>query len=178
MNLPRTIIAAAVACALTPAIASADTPPTPCTPTNTTVLWDPALASKGLQGQATGVQKIDGVWTFLRCEITLDPANWATISQAERCELVVHELIHLARVDDVHAPSGVMAHVPGWFDGCRTVRDRVRRDLLARWPAGTGVICGKGTRVFYCRTFSGQREARYRVRVTGAAHSIRRVRSR
>lgn len=167
------LLAAAVLLFAAPA-AQADTALTgPCTPTNTTVHWDPAVGARGNQGEATGVQKIDGVWTFLGCEMTLDPASWAASTRAERCQLVVHELVHLARVDDVHAPAGVMARVPGWFDGCHTVRERVQRQLVT--GPHMGVICGKGTRVFFCRTFSGDRVARYRVRVKGSQYTIRRV---
>lgn len=160
---------------------SADTTPTgPCTPANTTILFDTAVGERGDQGEATGVQKIDGVWTFLRCEMTLDPKAWAKDTPAERCQVLVHELVHLARVDDVHAPSGVMAAVPGYFPPCHTIRERVKHDLMARLRPDDGVICGRGRSVFYCRTFTTDRdgwqvERRYRVHVKGSSYTMRRV---
>lgn len=175
------LLAAAVLLIGAPA-ASADVAPTGrCTPANTTILFDTAVGERGDQGEATGVQKIDGVWTFLRCEIALDPKEWARDTPAERCQIVVHELVHLARVDDVHAPSGVMAAVPGYFPPCHTIRERVKHDLMARLRPDDGVICGRGRSVFFCRTFTTGRdgwqvERRYRVRVKGQQYSIKRMR--
>lgn len=184
--MTRAALAAAVLMLLaTPAIAQADA--NPCTPENTTVLFDPAVGARGNQGEATGVQKVAGVWTFLRCEMTLDPAAWATDTPAERCQVKAHELVHLIRGDDLHAPSGLMAPVPGYFAPCRTLRERVRHDLEAITPFGGQVACGRwegrAKRAFTCLTDWADTRGRYferhyRVRTRGDAYAIHRLPSR
>lgn len=153
---------------------SADTALTgPCTPTNTRVLWAQPPAGEDWDGTASGVTEDRDVWTLRACEITLDPVAWKAMTRGERCTLVAHEFGHLYLVR--HTASGLMAATSDgqWFEPCRSVRERVERQL-ATGPH-VAVICGKGTRVFYCRTFSGQRVARYRVRVKGSAYTMRRV---
>lgn len=179
--MTRAVLIAAVLMLLAiPAIASAA--PNPCTPENTTVLFDPALAARGLQGEATGIRKIDGVWTFLRCEMTLDPATWAQDTPAERCQVKAHELVHLIRGDDLHAPAGLMAPVPGWFATCHTLRERVRRAIEAVVPFGAQVACGKWQgRSFscfadWCEDNGRPHARRYRVRTRGEIYAIRRIR--
>lgn len=155
----------------------------PCTPENTAVLFDAAVGARGNQGEATGIQKIDGVWTFLRCEMTLDPKTWAADTPAERCTVKAHELVHLIRGDDEHTADGLMAHVPGWYGPCHTLRERVRHDIEAKVPLGAQVACGKwqnGHRAFTCivdyATADGQSRMRaYRVRTRGDAYAIRRI---
>lgn len=153
----------------------------PCTPENTAVLFDASIAERGLQGEATGIRKIDGAWTFLRCEMTLDPGEWAKDTPAERCQVKAHELVHLIRGDDVHTADGLMALVPGWFAGCHTLRERVRHDIEAMVPLGAQVACGKWQgRAFTCvvdwATDSGRSRVRaYRVQTRGSAYAIRRI---
>jgi hypothetical protein len=173
-------LAATAAFATSATNADADTALTgPCAPANTTILWAEPPPGVKWAGKASGVTiNDDGSWTLRACEITLSPRAWAEKTSAERCELFSHEWLHLYFVR--HTATGLMATEPGWFAPCHTIRERVQHDLLAPLRPGDGVICGRGVRIFYCRTFTTgadgwQRERRYRVRPTGNTYAIRRV---
>lgn len=176
----RLILAVIAALLFATPVARADTALTgPCTPANTTIIWASPQAGESWNGEASGVTMDGDDWTLRRCEITLDPAAWGKLNRAEKCSLVLHEFGHLYL--QRHTESGVMAPTDArWVPFCNTIRERVKHDLMVGLQPDDGVICGKGARVFYCRTFTigadgWQRERRYRVRVTGQSYAIRRV---
>jgi hypothetical protein len=159
-------------------------PASPCRGQPITVLWDRAHAVQyGYTGWASGVDLADDdTFTLRRCEITLDPVEYMSMTETERCELVVHEAGHLAGMH--HTPTGVMRQPAGWYPGCHTLRDRIRHDMALRVPDDDPwVVCRPWEgRVLPCRAewVDSRHRARvtwFRARTRGDAYAIRRVRS-
>lgn len=157
----------------------------PCYGQPITILWDAGLEAQGFGALATGAHYVDGrgsAIAFDRCEITRNPIDWAKLTPAERCEQDVHEVAHLAGLDD---GTGVMESKPErrYWAPCHTLRNRIRHDMAAMVPdPDPFVVCRpwKG-RVLPCRveweSRGRARVAWFRARTHGEVYAISRVRA-
>lgn len=158
----------------------------PCYGQPITVLWDPSLEARGFGALATGAHYVDGRGSAIvvdRCEITRNPIDWAKLTPAERCEQNVHEVAHLAGLDD---GTGVMESKPErrYWAPCHTLRDRIRHDMAAMVPdTDPFVVCRPWAgRVLPCRVeFVDSRERAhvvwFRARVRVEVYAISRARA-
>jgi hypothetical protein len=154
------------------------------------VAFDHAVAGRDEAnevGYATGIEaQPDGSWILRSCVITLDPAWYAQATAEQRCEVIVHEVGHLA--GHRHEEGGVMSSPPGPFVPCMrlTLRGRIVLALAARSPAGSSVQCSRWQgRVLPCRVTLYRRvsaveadesgSVRYRVRTRDGRFAIGRV---
>ena len=84
------------------------------------VLWDDTLSDHGFAGMATGMHAPSEdvrTWRFMRCEVTLDPGTWVTLTESQRCDVMVHEVGHLSY--HTHAEGGVMTAPPEPHPACQ-----------------------------------------------------------
>jgi hypothetical protein len=179
-------------------------PGTPCAaPAPIMVLWRTGLTPTGgpegvpggkVVGQASGVYvDSDGTWLLVRCEITLDPEEYALMTACARRRLVMHEVIHLALVR--HTRTGLMAETEDGWDqvavpGCPALvvplRERVMARVLDLVPTGWQVSCGPRRRlVLHCVADNGAVRGRPGVRrfrarlwdASGVGFTVVRIRS-
>lgn len=142
-----------------------------------------APIESGIDGKATGISvQGDGSFVLERCEITLAPTAVLSMTEGQRCELVVHEAGHLAGMH--HTRFGVMAPTGGWYPACHTLRDRIRHDMGRKVPdRDPWVVCSRWEgRVLPCRVEWADRHGRaqltwFRARTRGDRYAIARVRN-
>lgn len=152
-------------------IADAAWPGHPCTG-QVQIVMDPGVGLRGNAAEATGA--VTG-----SCVVSFSPAWWAAAPRQHRCQMVVHEVGHLAGHD--HVEHGVMAAMPDPYLPCaRSLRERIVTTLYVRHPdrgpLATIVICSAWRgKVLPCVVDVNERRFRYQVRVRGNTFSLNRA---
>lgn len=123
-------------------VADSENPSSACPSSKVQVLFDDTLmARRGIAAEATGIIPWSETnWQLVSCTISFDPARWVEFDRAQRCRLLVHEVLHLdGRRHTSHA--GIMNATLDrngspwlWFSPCQTIRERILRNIENRFP--------------------------------------------